>query len=127
MKYQIRIHGIFESAHFLRNYYPTGENEILHGHTFEAEVYIQSNTLINGISVDFLDVQKVFNKEMSTLDHICLNDLEYFQKENPTAENLGMYLFQQLKNFIPEKSQISEIKIWEGPNNNASFFPYIKE
>ena len=60
--YEIRIHGIFESAHYLYSYYPDGSDEELHGHTWEAEVFAKSANLKNGISVDFLELRKTFDQ-----------------------------------------------------------------
>ena len=123
-KYQIRIHGIFESAHYLYNYYPDGSDEELHGHTWEAEVFISTNKkLQNGISVDFLDARKKFDELILNLDHVCLNELSYFKENNPTAENIAFYIFKNLKNSIPKNSFISENRVWEGPKNYASYFP----
>ena len=122
-KYQIRIHGIFESAHYLYEYYPDGRDEELHGHTWEAELFVESTTLKKGISVDFLEIRQVFDQLMEDLDHILLNDMEEFKAENPTAEHLARYIFMKCRNIVREPSRISEIKVWEGPKNYASYFP----
>ncbi len=121
--YKIRIHGIFESAHYLYNYYPDGSDEDLHGHTWEAEVFIESQKLVNGISVDFLDVRKKFDSLVQDMDHICINEYPPFNESSPTAENIANYFFQKLKGSIPKDACISEVRIWEGPKNWASYIP----
>ncbi len=121
--YQIRIHGLFESAHYLYDYYPDGSDEELHGHTWEAEVFINSSQLKNGISVDFLDVRKVFDELMLELDHVCLNEVKPFDKENPTAENLAAFIYERIKDAIPAPALAHEVRVWEGPKNHASYFP----
>ncbi len=118
-KYRIRIHGIFESAHYLYDYHGPGENEVLHGHSFEAEVFIESTRLENGISVDFLPVQKKFDLLMDELDHKCLNTLEAFREINPTSENLARYIYERLKDV--SGGRIAEVRVWEGPKHYASF------
>lgn len=122
-KYRIRIHGIFESAHYLYNYYPDGSDEELHGHTWEAEVFLDSHRLNNGISVDFLDIRKAFDQLMIDLDHVCLNEIEPFDKVNPTAENLANYIYQHIKGEIAQGAICHEVRVWEGPKNYASYFP----
>lgn len=121
--YQIRLHGIFESAHYLYDYHGEGKNEALHGHTFEAELFIDSYKLTGGISVDFLEVQTVFDEQMKTLDHRCLNTIEPFQETNPTSENIAHYLYDKLKPSVPKGASIAEVRVWEGPKHYASYFP----
>ena len=121
--YQIRVHGIFESAHFLYSYYPDGNDEELHGHTWEAEVFVKSMTLNNGISVDFLELRRDFDSLMNDLDHILINEHPAFKGVNPTAENIALHIHEKLSNSIPEDAFISEVRVWEGPKNYASYLP----
>ncbi|MDH5719397.1 MAG: 6-carboxytetrahydropterin synthase [Spirochaetia bacterium] len=121
--YQIRVEGIFESAHYLYNYYSDGRNEELHGHTFKAEVFCLSKKLSNGISIDYYTVHKELEKIVDYLDHKCLNDIDYFKKENPTSENIAKYIYRKITEKLPENTILSEIRVWEGPKFYASFFP----
>ena len=121
--YQIRISGIFESAHYLYKYYPDGSDEELHGHSWEAELFIDSSTLINGISVDFLEIRKQFDQLILDLDHICINTYTPFDTENPTAENIAYFIYSKIIPFVPEYAKITESRVWEGPKNWASFKP----
>jgi 6-pyruvoyltetrahydropterin/6-carboxytetrahydropterin synthase len=122
-KYEIGIEGMFESAHYLYDYHGPGKNEALHGHTYEVELYITSQELIHGISVDFMDVHQDFDKLVTGLDHTCLNAHDPFDKLNPTAENIAEYFFNQLYDKIPENAKISKVTVWEGPKNQATFYP----
>lgn len=122
--YRIRIHDIFESAHYLYKYYKDGSDEELHGHTFEAELFIDSPELHNGISVDFLEIRKNFETLCKKLDHTLLNEIDPFSKQNPTAENLARFFYDELRQYVPAVARISEIRIWEGPQNHASFIPF---
>jgi len=122
-KYEIRIDGMFESAHFLYDYYGPGKNEPLHGHTYQVEIFIGSNKLRNGISVDFLDVRTEFDKLMLALDHICLNTHPPFTESSPTAENISEYIYNHIKPCLQKDAKITEVKVWEGPKHSASFFP----
>ena len=121
--YQIRVHGIFESAHYLYNYYPDGSDEELHGHTWEAEVFVGTNEIKDGISIDFLEIRKKFDSIIDGLDHTSLNDLKPLKKVNPTAENIARYIYYALKDSIHQNASIFEVRVWEGPRNYASFLP----
>ena len=120
-KFQIRISNLFESAHYLYNYYPDGRDEELHGHSWEAELFIESDSLINGISVDFLEIRQNFDSLIKSLDHICINEFKPFDKINPTAENIAFFIYEQIKIFVPEHARIIESRVWEGPKNWASY------
>lgn len=124
-KYEIGIRGAFESAHYLYDYHGPGKNEKLHGHSYRAEIYVGSNELQNGISVDFLDVRKEFDLLIKELDHVCINTLDAFKEKNPTAENLAEYFFEKIKDHIPENARITRVQVWEGPENHATYYPGV--
>ena len=120
-RYEIRIHGIFESAHYLYDYHGPGENEALHGHTFEAEVFLSSQELHNGISIDFLEIREIFQKLLDELDHKCLNTIKPFNSTNPTSENIARHFYDKLIVHLEKGQYITQVKIWEGPSNYASY------
>jgi 6-pyruvoyl-tetrahydropterin synthase len=60
---------------------------------------------------------------MNDLDHICLNVRPPFLETNPTAENIAEYIFDCIKVYVHEDARITQVKVWEGPKNYASFFP----
>jgi len=122
-KYEIRIDGMFESAHFLYDYPVPGKNEPLHGHTYRVELFMGSNKLRNGISVDFLAVRSEFDKLLNEWDHICLNIRPEFSETSPTAENIAEFVFDRMKDFIQDDARITRIKVWEGPKNSVTFYP----
>ncbi|MDH5716411.1 MAG: 6-carboxytetrahydropterin synthase [Spirochaetia bacterium] len=123
VKFAVRVEGGFESAHFLYNYYPNGDNEELHGHSFKVELFCASKTIKNGISVDFIFIKKLLDEVVIKLDHKCLNNLSAFQNINPTAENIAIYIETQIKEKLPENTKITEIIVWEGPVHHISYFP----
>lgn len=127
-KYIIRVASVFESSHFLYRYFPDGSDEPMHGHSWKVEVFIASSELKNGISVDFVETKKALKEICSQLDHSLINDFSPFKKENPTSENIARYIYVLLKEkvFLPEYAFIKEVRVWEGPQNYASFFPTKK-
>lgn len=121
--YAIRISAAFESSHFLYRYFADGSDEPMHGHSWQVEIFIFSSQLENGISMDFIPVKQALEKVCSQLDHICLNELEVFREHNPTSENIARYIFGQLQKEVSSAAFLKEIRVWEGPQNYASFFP----
>lgn len=98
----------FESAHRLPNV-PAGHKcARLHGHSFRAKICVEGNIdQARGWVMDFADIDKVFKPLWRQLDHHYLNDIEGL--ENPTSENLAVWIWQRLKPNLPELHSI-EIK-----------------
>ncbi len=117
MERKIRLHTetTIDSCHFLNGY--KGNCARKHGHTWFIDVYIQgnSNQLDEvGILFDFGNVKAIKEE----LDHLTLNDIDYFNTEkegvNPTAENISMWLYDKLKKQKPElefKIRLYETKV----------------
>lgn len=87
---------VIDSSHKLHGY--AGQCAKLHGHTWFVDVWIageedQLNTV--GILFDFGEVKKLKEK----YDHACLNDVI---AGNPTAENLSMQIYSDLKEMRPD-------------------------
>lgn len=102
----------FEAAHYLP-FFPQGHKcRRLHGHSFEFEVCIRG--AVNpetGILMDYGDISHAVKPLVELLDHYCLNDraaeLNAPLLANPTAENLAIWLYQQIKALLPELSCIT--------------------
>jgi len=114
------IKGHMAAAHFLRGY--EGKCKNLHGHTWKVEVYIQSATLDTiGMVADFAVLKEKLKSFLNTLDHICLNDLPYFQKVNPTTENIAKYIYE---NFAKDVAplQLSRVGVWESETAGVTYW-----
>ena len=98
----------FESAHKLPNVPEGHKCARLHGHSFKTRIYISGDVLPDaGWIMDFGDLKAAFNPIYQQLDHNYLNDIEGL--ENPTSENLAIWIWQHLKPTLPQLSKI-EIK-----------------
>jgi 6-pyruvoyltetrahydropterin/6-carboxytetrahydropterin synthase len=75
--------------------------------------------------VDFLDVKQLMGGAIEYLDHRFINDLEPFDKINPSAENIAKYFYDRLhaglKKELPVR--ISEIRVWETDTSSAVYRP----
>ena len=125
--FRIRIQGSFDSSHYLYSYFPDGSDEPMHGHTWRVEIFIQKEDGGidgKGISYDFLRARKRLDELIERIDHICINELPEFSGINPTSENIALWfargLSPELKN---TGGKLLEVRVHEGPNNYASFYP----
>ncbi len=103
---------MFDAAHKLINY--EGKCKNLHGHTYKLRVFIKGEVKKDGFVMDFSELNKIVKeKVLKVLDHNYLNDII----ENPTAENIVLWIWIQLKDYIP----LYEIWLWETPTSLAVY------
>ncbi len=125
-KFTIRVEGLFESAHYIRNYLDDGSDEPLHGHSWKVEVFVSSDTIDSktGFAVDFYHVKKELERLCEYLDHKCLNDIEPFDTLNPSTENVAKWIFEQLHSQLEKKKingRLQKVIVWEGPLHYAIY------
>ena len=91
--FEITVEDSFAAGHALRNY--RGKCENLHGHNYKVRITLVGERLENGLLFDFKDVKSVLGEIIDRLDHQYLNDLEPFREQNPSAENMAKYLYDE--------------------------------
>jgi 6-pyruvoyltetrahydropterin/6-carboxytetrahydropterin synthase len=120
MVYKLSVKDTFASAHFLREY--KGKCENLHGHNWRIKISFCGNELqSNGMLIDFTDIKSNLKKIISYLDHKCLNETEPFNKINPTAENIAVFIFKELKKTETKLAKICEVEVCESENSSALY------
>lgn len=98
----------FDAAHFLTRYH--GKCEALHGHTYRLEVTVEGPVNEDGMVMDFLELKTlVKSRVLSRVDHQNLND--HF--ENPSAELVAVWIWDQLNDGLPEGVRLSAVKLFE--------------
>ena len=77
----------------------------LHGHSFRIEVHVSGPLQPEfGWVMDFADIKQAFAPVFEALDHHYLNEIPGL--ENPTSENLAVWIWQRLKPALPLLSRI---------------------
>lgn len=122
--YEVIIQDEFSSAHALRHYH--GATEPLHGHNFKVEVVIRGKRLQNKVKylVDFVRVKAALHHIVKPMDHVNLNAMPPFDRENPSAENLAAYICAELSKAWREKgARIASVTVWETAATAARYLP----
>ena len=107
----------FEAAHRLPNVPEGHKCARLHGHSFMVRVFVSGEPgAQSGWIIDYGDIGKAFAPILDQLDHYYLNDIDGL--ENPTSENLAVWIWQQLK---PQLPGLSKLEIKETCNSGCIY------
>ena len=99
----------FEAAHWLPNVELGHKCRRLHGHSFAFTLHLDGELVQpQGWVQDFGDIGDVGDKLAEQLDHRLLNGIRGL--ENPTAENIAVWLWHKAK---PELPQLCYIDVEE--------------
>lgn len=118
--YTLTVRTSFAAAHRLREY--DGNCERLHGHNWQVEVSVASETLDDrGIALDFRAIKAALNDLLSGLDHRYLNEVPPFDRLNPSSENLARHLFEEMERKVPAPARIARVTVWESEDARAEY------
>ena len=116
--YEIKAQMHFSAAHHLLNY--EGECENQHGHNWLVEAYVMGTELDkSNILIDYKVLKKQLKSVLDLLDHKDINELPDFKGISPSSETLARYIYNKMKEQIP---QISKISVWETSTSCASYY-----
>jgi 6-pyruvoyltetrahydropterin/6-carboxytetrahydropterin synthase len=119
--YELKVVTKFAAAHQLTMVGSKCEN--LHGHNWKIEVYVTGeNTNGAGVLLDFGVIKKHVRDIMSMLDHKYLNDIEYFQQNQPSSENIAFFVATELQKRIDNHTaHVSRVTAWESDDACATY------
>lgn len=78
----------------------------LHGHSFVIEISVTGPVAAElGWVMDYADLKDAFQPLFEALDHQYLNEIPGL--ENPTSENLALWIWRRLRPALPSLSEVS--------------------
>ena len=107
----------FDSAHHLP-FVPEGHKcRNVHGHTYHIKIFIDGPIEKEvGWVMDFGELKKAWKPIEDQLDHHNLNDIPGL--ENPTAENIVVWIWNRLKPALP---YLSKLELKETPTSGVIY------
>lgn len=123
--FEITVEKEFAAAHRLREY--NGNCEKLHGHNWRVELTLCSERLNElGLAVDFRDARRTLAEALQMFDHQYLNDLEVFDKQNPSCELIAQHIYRTIRNRLSEDATMSHlavscVRVWESPGSSITY------
>lgn len=111
----------FAAAHTLRGY--PGDCAKMHGHNWKIEVQVCGEKLNDiGMVIDFKEIKRHAKEVVKELDHTYLNEHPHFENTNPTAENIAVYLYQEIERRIKtDLVKMHSITVWENDRNCVTY------
>jgi 6-pyruvoyltetrahydropterin/6-carboxytetrahydropterin synthase len=130
----------FEMAHAIYGY--AGKCKNIHGHSYVLHVTVAGNTEDNhfisapGFIIDFKQLKKIINETViHKLDHQLVLSNKYVQsnellklQENiflwemePSAENMLIYIKQNLESVFPPEIRLIKLKLFETADSYAEW------
>jgi 6-pyruvoyltetrahydropterin/6-carboxytetrahydropterin synthase len=102
---QLRKSFQFEAAHLLPHLPEGHKCRRLHGHSFVAEIVVEGPLDPRlGWVMDYADLKAAFRPLWEQLDHRYLNEVPGL--ENPTSENIALWIWQRLKPVLPLLTEV---------------------
>jgi len=132
--YKTGISKHLNARHYLEGDF--GEESIPHSHPYRVEFICETGTLDkNGFSVDIAFLEDNAGEVLDNIDNVLLNDLPFFERKQPSLENLCVYIWTTMQDIFKKAAsspdpdstdenslpQNMEIKIWESETAWASF------
>lgn len=90
----------------------------MHGHTYRLRVFIKGPIDPQlGWIMDFKELKDALSGVIDQLDHRLINDIKGL--ENPTAENITYWIWQQIKPLLP---LLYKIELYETPTTGVIYY-----
>jgi 6-pyruvoyltetrahydropterin/6-carboxytetrahydropterin synthase len=118
--FSVSIETGFQASHQLT--LSDGSKESLHHHNWIVIAEVGRDRLDDmGLVMDFCRLKKVVDKIVAEFDNVSLDDIDYFQRNNSSAENVAKYIFDKLEPKLPGEVELRSIKVVEEPGCSAKF------
>jgi 6-pyruvoyltetrahydropterin/6-carboxytetrahydropterin synthase len=119
--YQVMIEERFSAAHQLRD--KDGKPESLHGHNWKVRAEVVAKTVDEtGLVLDFRKIKESMQRILAPFEHVHLNEIEPFIKQNPSSENIARWIYDRLTEALPDRLvRVARVVVWESEDAGAAY------
>ena len=118
--FTISVETRFRASHQLT--LPDGSIESVHHHNWLVTAKVRSEELNNmGVVMNFQTLKAMVDKTIAEFDNSALESISFFQQNNPSAENVAKYIYENLRMEMPEGVRLRSIRVVEEPGCSAKF------
>ncbi|MDD5063626.1 MAG: 6-carboxytetrahydropterin synthase [Phycisphaerae bacterium] len=118
--FTIKLETCFWASHQLA--LPDGSKEPLHHHNWAVVAKVSGDNLDGmGLVMDFGQLKAKVDEITSGFDNVQLDRIDYFQRNNPSAENVAKYIFDKLEPKLPNGVKLRSVRVAEEPGCSAKF------
>ena len=119
--YQVMIEERFSAAHQLRD--KDGKPESLHGHNWKVRAEVVGKTVDEtGLVLDFRKLKEVLQSILVPFEHAYLNEVEPFNEQNPSSENIARWIYDRLAETLPNRlARVARVVVWESEDAGAAY------
>ncbi|MBN2313604.1 MAG: 6-carboxytetrahydropterin synthase [Sedimentisphaerales bacterium] len=118
--FTIRVETHFHASHRLT--LPDGSTEPAHDHDWLVTADVSSDKLDQmGLVMNFQKLRAMIDETVSDFDHTALETIDYFQRNNSSAENVAKYIYERLQSKLPKGVKLRNVRVVEEPGCSATF------
>lgn len=118
--FTIRVETSFRASHRLT--LPDGSMEPDHSHDWQVTADVGRDKLDGmGLVMNFQKLKALMDETISDFDHTAMETIDYFRRNNPSAENVAKYIYERLRVKLPEGVRLQRVRVVEAPGCSAVF------
>ncbi len=100
-----------------------GSKEPAHQHNWVVIADVRTDDLDSmGLVMDFRDLKASLEAVVSGFDNQQLDQLDYFERNNASAENVAKYVYDKLEPQLPDSVRLDCVSVGEEVGCWAKFF-----
>ncbi|MFH1719946.1 MAG: 6-carboxytetrahydropterin synthase [Planctomycetota bacterium] len=118
--FTISVETSFRASHQLT--LPGGRKEPVHSHDWLVTADVGSEKLNDmGVVMDFHLLRAMLDEVIAGFSDAALERDDHFRQNNPSAENVAKYIYDKLRDALPDGVKLRNIRVVEEPGCSATF------
>ena len=99
-----------------------GSKEPAHNHNWAVIAEVGSTEVDDtGVVIDFCRLEEMVDEVVAEFDNARLEGIDYFRRNNPSAENVARYVYEKLEPGFPEGVKLECVRVVEERGCSAKF------